>query len=142
MVDFTSILSKTGADIEAPAVIPAGSYDMTVVGFATGESAKNKTPYVEIETKILAPRDDVDPAEFAKVKNPQERSFKTKFWLTEDSLFRLKDFLIKLGFETENRSLLEMLQEIAGCNVLGIVGHQLSDDKETVYAVLTKFMKA
>lgn len=44
MVDFTSILSKTGADIEAPAVIPAGSYDMTVVGFTTGESAKNKLP--------------------------------------------------------------------------------------------------
>lgn len=142
MVDFTSILSKTGADCEKPGVIPAGAYDMTVVGFATGESAKNKTPYVEIETKIVSPHEDVDMEEYAKVKNPQDRSFKTKFWLSEDALFRLKDFLIKLGFETENRTFLEMLNEMAGCSVVGIVTHSLGQDKETVYASVDKFMKA
>lgn len=142
MVDFTSLLDKKADDVEKPATVPTGSYDLTIVGFATGESANKKTPYVEIETKIIAPRDDVDMEEYAKVKNPQDRSFKTKFFLTEDSLFRLKDFLSKAGFEVEGKSFSEMLNEIAGHQVVGIVSHRLSQDGESTFAEINKFMKA
>lgn len=142
MVDFTELLNKKADDVEKPATTPAGSYLMTIVGFSTGESQNKKTPYVEIETKIIAPQDDVDMEEYAKVKNPQDRSFKTKFFITEDSLFRLKDFLAKAGFETEGKSFSEMLNEIAGHQIVGVVSHRLGQDGETVYPEINKFLKA
>lgn len=142
MVDFTTLLSKSSDEVEKPEPIPAGSYDMIIVGFKSGESQQKKTPYVEIETKVIAPRDDVDMESYAKVRNPQDRTFKTQFYITEDSLFRLKDFLIKAGFETEGRTFLEMLNEIAGRTIIGIISHRLGNDGESVYPEVKKFLKA
>lgn len=142
MVDFTALLDRKADDIEKPATTPTGSYLMTIVGYTTGESQNKKTPYVETELKILAPQDDVDMEEYAKVKNPQERSFKVKHFITEDSLFRLKDFLAKAGFETEGKSFTEMLSEIAGHQIIGVVSHRLGQDGETVYPEINKFLKA
>lgn len=142
MVDFTSLLSKSASDVEKPEPIPAGAYDMAIVGFTTGESAQKKTPYVEIEHKIISPREDVDMEAYAKVKNPQDRSLKTQFYITEDSLFRLKDYLEKAGFETQGRQFLEMLNEIAGHQIVGIVTHRMSQDGESVFSELKKFLKA
>ena len=72
MVDFTSLLEKKLDDVEAPALLPQGSYVMTIAGYRTGESAKKKTPYVEFDLKISSAMDDVDQEELAKVKNQAE----------------------------------------------------------------------
>lgn len=142
MVDFTALLNRKADECEKPVAVPQGSYIMSIVGYTTGESRQKKTPYVEIETKIVAPREDVDMDEYAKVKNPQERSFKTPFYITEDSLYRLEEFLSKAGLPTAGRSFTEILAEMAGAQIVGIVSHRMSDDGESVFPEVKRFLKA
>lgn len=141
MVDFTNLLSKSADTVERPEPLPAGSYLTTITGYRTVESGQKKTPGVEFDLQITAPGDDVDAEAYAKVKNPQERVLKTQFWLTEDSLFRLKDFLEKAGFETAGRTFVDMLAEVAGHQIISLVSHRVSQDGESVFPEAKKFMK-
>ena len=142
MVDFTKLLDKSADDVERPAPLPQGSYITTITGYRGVESGQKKTPGVEIDMQIVAPGEDVDAEAYAQVKNPQERVLKTQFWLTEDSMFRLKDFLEKAGFETAGKTFSSMLAEIAGHQVIAIVTHRMGQDGESVFPEARKFMKA
>lgn len=141
MVDFTSLLEKKLDDVEAPALLPQGSYIMTIAGYRTGESAKKKTPYVEFDLKISSAMDDVDQEELAKVKNLQDKTLKTQFYLNEDALFRLKDFCKKTGVPTEGKSFTEILSEIAGAQLIGIVNHRVNpENTDQVFAEVRSFL--
>lgn len=141
MVDFTSLLEKKLDDVEAPALLPQGSYVMIVAGYRTGESAKKKTPYVEFDLKISSAMDDVDQEELAKVKNLQDKTLKTQFYLNEDALFRLKDFCKKTGVPTEGKSFTEILSEIAGAQLIGIVNHRVNpENTDQVFAEVRSFL--
>lgn len=141
MVDFTSLLEKRLDDVEAPALLPQGSYVMTIAGYRTGESAKKKTPYVEFDLKISSAMDDVDQEELAKVKNLQDKTLKTQFYLNEDALFRLKDFCKKTGVPTEGKSFTEILSEIAGAQLIGIVNHRVNpENTDQVFAEVRSFL--
>lgn len=141
MVDFTSLLEKRLDDVEAPALLPQGSYIMTIAGYRTGESAKKKTPYVEFDLKISSAMDDVDQEELAKVKNLQDKTIKTQFYLNEDALFRLKDFCKKTGVPTEGKSFTEILSEIAGAQLIGIVNHRVNpENTDQVFAEVRSFL--
>lgn len=141
MVDFTSLLDKRLDDVEAPALLPQGSYIMTIAGYRTGESAKKKTPYVEFDLKISSAMDDVDQEELAKVKNLQDKTLKTQFYLNEDALFRLKDFCKKTGVPIEGKSFTEILSEIAGAQLIGIVNHRVNpENTDQVFAEVRSFL--
>lgn len=141
MVDFTSLLEKKLDDVEAPALLPQGSYIMTIAGYRTGESTKKKTPYVEFDLKISSAMDDVDQEELAKVKNLQDKTLKTQFYLNEDALFRLKDFCKKTGVPTEGKSFTEILSEIAGAQLIGIVNHRVNpENTDQVFAEVRSFL--
>lgn len=141
MVDFTSLLEKRLDDVDAPALLPQGSYVMTIAGYRTGESAKKKTPYVEFDLKISSAMDDVDQEELAKVKNLQDKTLKTQFYLNEDALFRLKDFCKKTGVPTEGKSFTEILSEIAGAQLIGIVNHRVNpENTDQVFAEVRSFL--
>lgn len=141
MVNFTSLLEKKLDDVEAPALLPQGSYVMTIAGYRTGESAKKKTPYVEFDLKISSAMDDVDQEELAKVKNLQDKTLKTQFYLNEDALFRLKDFCKKTGVPTEGKSFTEILSEIAGAQLIGIVNHRVNpENTDQVFAEVRSFL--
>ena len=143
MVDFTTLLNKSIDDVEAPALLPQGSYMMTITGYSTGESQQKKTPYVEFNLKILAANEDVDQEELAKVNNLQDKTLKTQFYLSEDSLYRLKDFLSKAGLEIAGKSFSEVLSEIAGAQIIGIVSHRVNpNNAEQVFAECRKFLSA
>lgn len=142
MVDFTQLLARTADDVERPEPLPQGSYLTTITAYRTVESGQKKTPGVEFDLQIVAPNEDVDAEAYAKVKNPQERVLKTQFWLTEDSLWRLKDFLEKAGHDMSGRSFAEVLAEVAGSQIVSIVTHRISQDGESVFPEARKFMKA
>lgn len=141
MVDFTKLLSKKLDDVEAPALLPEGPYIVTIAQYRTGESAQKKTPYVEFDLKIQEALEGVDTDELAKVKNLTDKVLKTQFFLSEDSLFRLKDFFIKAGLPVEGRSFEEILSEIAGAQLKGIVSHRVNpNNTEQVFAECKKFL--
>lgn len=142
MVDFTQLLSKNLDDVERPEPLPEGSYLTSIVGYKTVESAKQQTPGVEIELKIVAPGEDVDPDAYAKIQNPQDKTLKTQFWLTEGSMWRLKDFLEKAGCDLTGKSFAEVLADIAGQQIVSIVSHRVGNDNESVFAEVKRFLKA
>ena len=86
MTNFMHLLDKKVSETERPKPLPVGAYDMVITGYTTGTSQQKQTPYVEFALKVLSPRDDVDPEEWAQVKNPTEAKLKTQFYLTEDSM--------------------------------------------------------
>lgn len=141
MVDFTNLLSKSADNVERPEPLPQGSYVTTITAYRTIESGQKKTPGVEFDLQIFAPGEDINMEEYAKVKNPQERVLKTQFWLTEDSMFRLKEFLEKAGFETAGRTFADMLAEVAGHQIIAIVSHRIGQDGESVFPEAKRFMK-
>ena len=142
MVDFTKLLDKSADDVERPATLPQGSYLCTITSYKMIESGQKHTPGVEIEMQIVAPGEDVPAEEVALVKNLNEKKLKTQLWLTEDSMFRLKDFLEKAGFETAGKTFSSMLAEVAGHQIIAIVTHRMGQDGETVFPEAKKFMKA
>lgn len=143
MVDFTSLLEKKTDDVEAPALLPTGSYLMTIAQYRTGESAQKKTPYVEFDLKVAQAMEVEDQEALAKVKNLQDKTLKTQFYLSEDSLFRLKDFLSKTGLPTEGRSFSEILSEVAGAQIVGIVSHRVNpNNSEQIFAEVRNFVAA
>ena len=128
-VDFSSILSKKASDVEAPASFPAGSYNLLVLGYQFGTSAKKQTPYVEFEFGVQAPGEDVDQEEYAKIKNPAEKHLKTQFYLSEEALFRLNDFLKSCGLDVDSeRTLGEILPEVVNTSVIGIIKKEMAQD--------------
>lgn len=141
MVDFTNLLSKSADNVERPEPLPQGSYVTTITAYRTIESGQKKTPGVEFDLQIFAPGEDINMEEYSKVKNPQERVLKTQFWLTEDSMFRLKEFLEKAGFETAGRTFADMLAEVAGHQIIAIVSHRIGQDGESVFPEAKRFMK-
>lgn len=141
MTNFMHLLDKKVSETERPKPLPVGTYDTVITGYTTGTSQQKQTPYVEFALKVLSPRDDVDPEEWAQVKNPTEAKLKTQFYLTEDSMWRLQDFLAKAGFDTSSdMSYAEMLAECAGRNIIGIVSHRQSQDGESVFPEVRKFL--
>lgn len=128
-VDFSAILSKPVNSVEPPASFPVGSYILTVLGYKFGSSSKQNTPYVEFEFGVQAPNEDVDAEEYAKIQNPAEKHLKSQFYLTDGSLFKLKDFLKCCGMDVESeRSIAELLPECVNTSVVGIIKKELAND--------------
>lgn len=142
-VDFSAILNKKANEVEAPASFPVGSYDLVVLQYSTGVSSKQQTPFIEFEFGVQNPREDVDMDEYNKIKNPSEKHLKAQFYLTDGSLFRLKDFLKTCGLDVEcDRSLAEILPESIGCSVIGLLKKELSQDGTKEFTRLNSFISA
>lgn len=142
MVDFRSILSTPMASVEAPKPPPVGTYQLKLGQYKQGTTqGESKTPYIEIPVTYVSPCDDVDTEQFeefggmaklAKSKN------KITFYLTEDSIFRLKNFLENtLQIDTSSMTLQEAIAGINGAVCLGYVKHELSKkDGQTIFATI------
>lgn len=109
MVDLSKILSKPASDVQPPKPLPNGIYVGQVKDYEAREIGEKKTPAVEFSIEILQPV-DVDPSECELPK-----TLRFVQYLTDNSLFRFKDFLEQtLAIEGGQRTLLEMLPEAKG----------------------------
>ena len=144
MVDFNSILNKKVNEVEAPVQLPVGSYLLSVVGYKFGTSSKQQTPYVQFEFGVSSAGEDVDQEQLSKVKNLQERRLTANFYITEDSLFRIKDFLEKCGLDVSGEQTLnEMIPTCVGASVYGILkAEQAQDGSGREFIRLNTFIKA
>lgn len=142
MPDFKQLLSRPLNTVEKPKPLPSGTYFGTVGAFQLGESRDKKTPYVEFQITLQEAGPDVDaeslatavgtPPDFSKKK----KNLRSTFYLTEDSLYRLKEFLSGLGVEDGNgtRSFNEMLPETTGRPIMfEITQRQNKDKPDEVY---------
>lgn len=146
---FTDILDRAPTEIERPKPLPVGSYITVIQGQPRHDKSQKKgTPFVEFTHKIISAQDDVDTdslkealtAPDGSVKSLNDITMKNTFYLTEGSAFRLKDFLRDVGYDTDNSesTLRQMIEDCPGKTVGIFIGHEASQDGQSVFARINK----
>ena len=133
-IDFTSKLTRRPiSEVRKPPVLPIDMYPGVVKRFEFGDSNANKTPYLRY---FLAPTGwgDNVPEVWDQWDNEKNESFQVNrssinlatqqfrrdFFLTDDSLWRLKEFWESCGVaEDPDKDVVEWIQETAPT----LVGH-------------------
>jgi len=140
--NFGSLLDKAPSEIDKPKPLPEGQYLWVVQGLPRyDKSSKKQTEFVEFTLKALQVGADVDQDELEAMGGIADKTTRATFYLTEGSLWRLKEFLIHCGVE-EMDSLREMVEEAQNCQVVGYIKHEASNDGESFFARLSKTASA
>jgi len=137
MANFQDVLNKPATDVKPPEPLPPGTYLCIVDG--PGEFAKigqKQTDCINWKLKPMQAQPDVDQAALTQAlqgKTLQEKMIRHRSFITEESVWRLKEFLAHLGVEEGSKTLGEMLPEAPGRQVLVTVGHRASEDGTQVF---------
>lgn len=132
MVDFSTLLSQNLDSVTKPKALPAGTYNGTVLSHSFALSSKKQTPYVQFNFSVQSAGEDVDPSDLEGV-DVGKKALRTSFYLTDDALFRLKDFLASCGIDTSGRTLNETIPETVGASVLLFVKQRTSENGEDIF---------
>lgn len=116
-VDFGAMLKKKIDDTKRPEAKPAGTYQGVINSFKFGESAQKKTPYLQLVVNNVQPGDDVDRDQLSSYRENfpgviEKWQVTYEFYLTDDALFMLKEFLQSMGIDTTGRSYDETIPEL------------------------------
>lgn len=143
MPQFASVLDQPSADIKRPDPMPVGTYVWQVPAQYKQDKAKTGTEYVEWLVKCLGATEDVDQEALAaclKGKAITDKAMKATFYLTEDSVWRLKEFLDFCGVDDPAGATLRgRIPGAGGLQVLGTVRHEPSQDGTYMIAKLSGF---
>lgn len=137
--NFADILNKPSNEVEKPKPLPAGTYTAVVKGQPRfDKSQKKQTPFVEFTLGILAAGEDIDPDELKESLGETplgDKTMKNTFYLTDTSLWRLKDFLEALGLDVNtDASLAQLIEETPGMQCTITIGHRASEDGRSMFA--------
>lgn len=124
-MSFKDLLAKPAEAVEAPKPLPIGTYDFLIKSFAYGESSQKKTPYVRFACIPMSAHADVDSELLTDYGPINKREFNLDFYLTEDAIFRLKEFCEALGLNTK-LSFEELIQDhVPNKTITATVTHTL-----------------
>lgn len=143
MASFQDILNKPASQIERPKPYPVGTYLFLVEGQPNIKEnvGKNKNTVVEYTLRFLQPAEDVDQQALMEMGGVQGKTLKLGFWVTDDAVYRLKEFLVDHLGIPESGSLREMLPQAAGQQVYGVIRHRTSEDGQQVYSEIASTAK-
>lgn len=143
MSNFANLLSKPASDIERPKPLPVGTYLGLVAGAPEFKDiGKNKTPAAEFKIKVLAAQQDVDLEALTAAGGLDNKIMTARFFLTDDSMYRLKEFLTNaLGIEEGRRTIGELLSEAPNKQVYITVSHRPSEDGQQIYAEIKSYAR-
>lgn len=134
--NFGAILDTPSQEIERPKPLPQGTYTCVINGLPRmDKSAKKGTEFVEFNLNILAAGEDVDEDALSEMGGIANKSTRITFYLTENSVWRLKKFLAEdLQIEEDDVTLRQMIGMAPGRQVLAHIKHTPSDDGTSVFA--------
>lgn len=136
--NFGVLLDKPASDVERPKPLPQGSYHCIVKGLPRfDKSSKKFTEFVEFTLQPTAAGEDVDEEDLAAMGGIANKTIRATYYITEDALWRLKDFLSHCGIE-EDGSLRNMIDQTPNCEVIAFIKHRASEDGQSVFAELAK----
>ncbi len=136
--NFGALLDKPASDVERPKPLPQGSYHCIVKGLPRfDKSSKKFTEFVEFTLQPTAAGEDVDEEDLAVMGGIANKTIRATYYITEDALWRLKDFLSHCGIE-EDGSLRNMIDQTPNCEVIAFIKHRASEDGQSVFAELAK----
>lgn len=139
--DFKSLLQKPADSFKKPPTWPGGTYHGKVKLTEFGESSQKKTPYLRVIAQPYAAGEDVDQAALESLNiDMSKRTFRDDFYLTEDALYRLTEFMHTCGINTDGRSHMECIPEIGGSDVLITVLMKPTDDNTDFYNICDKIV--
>lgn len=120
--DFQKLLSQRVDDAKPPPVFPAGHYFGVIRSQEYGKSAKKQTPFCRYMLQLTGPSDDVSADMLVDDEGAPldvtKRQFRADFYLTQDSLFRLANFLKSINISTEGRGFDETIPEAIGAQII------------------------
>lgn len=112
------MLNKPLDEMKRPPALPQGTYYGTISGSPAFDESKNrKTPYARIFFQLTSAGEDIDQNDLDGVELHKRKVHKD-FFLTEDAIYRAKEFLESIGVETTGRTLGEAFGDIVGKNVM------------------------
>lgn len=126
--NWEDLLSKKADDVKEPTPLPVGPYRMEVEDNELVTSTQKGTPGIQVMFKIIEALDGVDEDALAEVGDISKKSVRDTFWITPDSEYRFIEFVKKCGVETEGKTLGELIPEIKGQEVVGVVSHRTAND--------------
>jgi len=140
MPDFNALLDKNPLEFERPPTVPEGEYLVVIREKKFGQSSQKKTPFVEFSYGIVSPMASV-PEEALSGVDLSKAKLRDEFYLTEDAMFRLRDFLEMIGC-TEG-STRDAIESAIGQQIIVTVGHETSSrDPSRVFANIRGYVKA
>lgn len=118
MPDFKALLAKPAGEAKKPKALDAGQYPGIIKSYELGDANKNKTPYVRFHLGLTGwPNGEAQLDEGGEAIDLAKRQLRRDFFITEDALWRLDEFLQALGIELTGRSYEETIPEAVGKNV-------------------------
>lgn len=138
MVNFAEILNTKADTIKKPEALPAGNYKVFVQSFEEGRVSSKGNPSLKIVMKVLEPISVADEEALSKIENLSERKVTHTMYLTEDSLWRLKEFLENAGINIEGRNLGDCVQDLVNAEI-GVQLEQRVDGDNTYIDVKNTF---
>ena len=137
--DFRSILSHKVGAIEKPKPLPIGTYAANVDAWEAVEVGQKKTPSIKFTFKLTAPQEDVDMDQLEEVGGMPavlRRKVNTNYWLTDDAMFRLRQFIEDIcKVDIGDRSIGATLPDTIQCPVLVVLKHRFTDKQEIILDV-------
>ncbi len=142
--NFASILDESPTEIDRPKPLPPGTYLCRVLSpWTEGKSSKKGTPFVQFTLKPISAEDDVDEDDLQEMGGLDNKTLRLTFYLTEDAKFRLDEFHEHCGIDIHKEISRRMRNdEVINAEVRALVKHRPSDDGQTVYAEISRTLKA
>lgn len=121
--DFNSLLSRPADTFKEPPPLPAGTYNGIIQNHEFGTSRQKQTPYVRFNFVLTGAGEDVEASELEGIEL-NKKKLHTDFYITEDSLFRLTNFLRSCGLNT-NKPVAETIPETTGCEIRAFITQRM-----------------
>lgn len=135
--NFSELLNTPLDDVERPKPLPAGSYLCVVKGLPEhGKSAKKQTPFVNFTLAPQQALEDVDTDALEEMGGLENKTIKATYYLTENSLWRIKDFFETCGIDISGKTIDQASEETVNCQVVAVMKHEASEDGTAVFAKL------
>lgn len=145
MPNFAELLNKPAGQAKKPTVLDAGDYPVVIKGHEFGESSNKKTPYVRFNLGVLGWPEGATPQtdEEGDVVDLSKKSLRRDFFLTDDALYRLDEFLRdELGIAVEGRSYAETLPETTGAQCIADVRQGINQNTNALFNDVAGLRKA
>lgn len=127
--DFNALLDTQADNVEAPKPLPSGEYTFRISSYEMGQSSQKQTPYIRYLLQPTAAGDDVDEDMLEEVGDWQQKQLRATFYLTDRSMFMLRNFLEgACQIEVAGRTFKELIPEAVGCEVIGTVTVQAGNN--------------
>jgi len=139
-------MNKSWDDVEAPKAMPVGSYLFVVKGLPRHDkSTKKGTEYYEFTLQPIQALEDVDEEALEEYgglrdKDGNPRVMRTTFYLTEDAIYRLKEFTEACGVDPTGKTPAQTINELPNCQVIGHVKHSAGRN-DRIYANVESFTR-